>query len=262
MLNAFLVGQAITWIVNQPAPPDWTVLRESAHRAATGSPLYVWSDWYHYRWSPVMAYVLIPLTSIGVLGWRVLQVAAVATLPNRWLAVMTAISWPFWFDVETGNTLIFTFTLAVWALRGSRLAAIGYLVLFAVAPRPLMIPLAVWLVWREPSLRVPATVVAGSSIGLAALTGQLFEWLPALLNAAGDMQHQLNFGPSRLLGIGWIVVGAPLAVLFLRRGWVGLASLAASPYWLPYYFLMAFLDLPWARRLRRPGAASSIRPSQ
>jgi hypothetical protein len=165
-------------------------------------------------------------------------------------------------DVETGNTLIFTFALAVWALRGSRLAAIGYLVLLVLAPRPLTVPLAAWLVWREPSLRVPAAVVGVSSIALAAMTGQLFEWLPAMLRAAGDVQHELNFGPSRLLGLGWIVVGTPVALLLLRRGWIGLASLAASPYWLPYYFLMAFLDLPAARRLRGPAIATSTQASR
>lgn len=34
-----------------------------------------------------------------------------------------------------------------------------------------------------------------------------------------------------------------LAIALTWRGRLGLASMAASPYWLPYYFLMLLLEL-------------------
>lgn len=65
-------------------------------------------------------------------------------------------------------------------------------------------------------------------------------------------QH-IQYGPiagNRLL-VG--PFGLAASVIALWRGRVGLASLLASPYWLPYYFLMPLLD--WSNQ-RRHGVRS------
>lgn len=47
-----------------------------------------------------------------------------------------------------------------------------------------------------------------------------------------------------------MLIGAPLAVIAFRRGYIGVASLLANPYWLPYYLLLPILDLTGHRATR------------
>ena len=57
-----------------------------------------------------------------------------------------------------------------------------------------------------------------------------------------------------------MVIGLPLAAWLTWKGRLGLASLAASPYWLPYYLLMLLLELPIRTaqmRLRRHAEATA-----
>jgi hypothetical protein len=46
-----------------------------------------------------------------------------------------------------------------------------------------------------------------------------------------------------LLGNWWLAAGIPLAIWLTRRGRVGFAALAVSPYLLPQYFLFGVLEL-------------------
>src|SRR5439155_14497406 len=163
-LNVFLVGKAIDWTLNQRVVPAWALLDEAARRVVRGEPLYVWNDWYHYRWSPLAAGLFVAIAPIGVVGWRIAQFAAAATLPDRRLALLTLASWPFWYDVETGNTVVFTFVLSVWALGGSRIAQLAYLALLVLIPRPVAVPVAAWLLWKEPDLRRPFGLICAAGI--------------------------------------------------------------------------------------------------
>lgn len=99
-----------------------------------------------------------------------------------------------------------------------RLVLIGAAV--GIVPRPLMIPVAAWLLWTRP-------VAAG-----------------------GDVAIPSNVGPSRFIGIPWLLVGVPLAAWLTLRGRLGVAALAASRYWLPYYLLFPIVELggPAGRR--------------
>jgi len=45
------------------------------------------------------------------------------------------------------------------------------------------------------------------------------------------------------MGSLWVPIGLVLAAWLTWRGRLGFASLAASPYWLPYYLFMPFLEL-------------------
>ena len=49
----------------------------------------------------------------------------------------------------------------------------------------------------------------------------------------------------------WLLIGVPLATWLTVKGRPGFASLAASPYWLPYYLLFLLLELPRSR-VKRP----------
>ena len=84
------------------------------------------------------------------------------------------------------------------------------------------------------------------------VTGWGPAWIGSLAASSAEIESVLNFGPSRLIGWWWIPIGLTAAIILTWRGRLGWASLAASPYWLPYYFLMPLLEL--RRESRRDDA--------
>ncbi len=223
---------------------DWGVMTSAANAVAAGKSPFVTTSWgATFHWSPIAAWLLVPITTLGLSIWRLAHFAAILALGDRRLIAITLLSWPFWYDVELGNLLTFGFVLAVLAIRGSRWATLGYLALCLLVPRPLMAPVALWLLWQRPWVRGPFLVAGLAQIVILAAIGQLGPFLAALLAISGDVANATNVGPSRLVGSAWLIVGLPLAAWFTLRGRLGLASLAVSPYWLPYYFLFGLLEL-------------------
>jgi hypothetical protein len=176
------------------------------------------------------------------------------------MRIIALVSWPFWFDVEAGNILIFVVVLAAWALRGSRSGAIAYLALLILVPRPLMVPVALWLLWQRPELRLPFVALLGAHTVAVLLGGWGGDWLHALQASSGDVLNPANIGPSRFIGGWWMIIGLPMAVLLTFRGRLGWAGLAASLYWLPYYLLVLLLELPSkVQDPRRQDASATVR---
>lgn len=208
---------------------------------AGGSPYSV-ADGF-FRWSPLMAYAWAPVAALGIVGWRLVHIAVLPLLGDRRLIFFVAISYPFWFDVDLGNLVTFAFVFAVMALRGSRIGTAAFFAVALLVPRPVMVPVSVWLLWHRPETRLPVAVAAVVSVLGAAATGYLPQWLGVLTSSTGDMTHELNYAPSRIIGSWWIVVGLPLAAVLTWKGRLGWASLAAAPYWLPYYLLFGLLEL-------------------
>ena len=250
--NAWYLSWTVAEMVLTDSASDWDVFMEAgSHGIRHG--LYD----SRYQWSPLLVPIFDALAAIGLYWWRVIHLVAVLAMPTWPLRILTLASWPLWFDVSLGNVMIFITVLAAWALRGSRAAGMAVLASALLIPRPLMIPLVVWLLWRSPPLRLPSVVLAGV-LGLATLgTGLAQEWVSALLGLAGSGENwsstlggwHFNVGPSRLIGYWWVLFGVPLAALLTLRGKVGLAGLAMSPYVLPYYLLFALLD--WSPRAER-----------
>lgn len=224
------------------ADTDWRILAEAGRRAGTPALYVVWDDG-PYRYSPLYAWLLVPLGWIGHWGWAMLHVAVLPLFRDWRIAAVLLVSWPFWFDAVNGNVLTFVLLAAWWAVRRNGTATFAFLALALLMPRPIMVPVALWLLWRRPEWRVPFAAMFVVHAGLVAWTGLADEWLPALL-AAGDMlDHPLNFGASRVIGMIWIPIGLALASWLLWRGRIGLASIMASPYLIPYYWMFAMLDL-------------------
>lgn len=248
-LNVMLLTLTDWTMLRGGAGADWTIFGEAGQRAIRGGALYASEDNYAFRYSPLLAYLFELIAPIGPLAWRALHVVAALSLGWRspWLAFAVLVSWPFWFDVEAGNLMIFVLVLSVWALAGRSWAIGGYLLLTLLAPRPLMLPLAALLLLTKPEwrLRFVGLFIVHSILVLA--TGWGPAWIGALVGSSTEIGSMLNYGPSRLIGVAWVPIGLVLAAVLTWRRRLGLASLAASPYWLPYYFLMLFLEAPSTR---------------
>jgi hypothetical protein len=151
--------------------------------------------------------------------------------------------------------MAFILLAAAWALRGSRIATGIYLVLVFLVPRPLMLPVAAWLLWKRTEWRGPFVAAFALHAVAVIATGWAGPWLGTLVAAGADASLPSNVGPGRLIGtLPWILIGLPLAAYLTWRGRLGFASIAASPYWLPYYLIMPLLELVNARRSNRPVA--------
>ena len=253
LLAANVVLMIVAWhglLFGANPPPDWQGLAIAANRIASGIDPYVAQE-FAFRWSPVAAWILVPFASAGLIVWQVLHVAALIVLPRRLMLAALA-CFAFWVDVAMGNVLVFGFVLAYFALSGRRSGAVAFTVFALLVPRPLYIPILLWLWLRESQHRrfmVGAAVVVGA---LTLATGHAGSWLEILLRSGQDIVNTTNMAPSRLIGYAWVPIGICGAVWAFRRGWVGVASLFASPYWLPYYFVMVLLDLRDRRSEPRP----------
>ena len=95
----------------------------------------------------------------------------------------------------------------------------------------------------------PSPRSTGSWITTARATGWGAEWVGILVASTQQVESELNVGPSRFVGLAWLVVALPVAAWLTWRGRLGWASLLAAPYWLPYYLLMPVLELDRRRPL-------------
>lgn len=241
-VSAVLSVIQVLAIARDPGAFDFWQFQAAGAKVFAGG-LYTETADYGYRWSPVLAYALGPITSFGIVAWRIGQLALALTMPSRRLSLLVLVAWPFWFDVSLGNLNVLVLWLAAWALSGSRPATIGYLALAVLIPRPLVMPLAVWFLWREPWTRLPFAAVFGGHAALVVMSGWGPAWLERLVASSAEMGSAFNLGPSRLVGALWLPVGAALALWAFLRGRPALAGLFLAPYWLPYYFLLPMAEL-------------------
>lgn len=236
-------------------PHDWGVLAYAAEHAgepilyAERGPLGTRT----FMWSPLAAHALTAVVPLGLLGWRLVLVAAALAMPTWPGRLLVLASWPFWTDITNGNALTLVFVAAVWALRGSNIGTFAFLGLALLIPRPLLLPAVAWIVWQRPEWRWPFLgMVAANVIGVAS-TGLGPEWITALFATGAGLQDiPLNLGPTQFLGYWWMIVGIPLGVGLFLRGHVGWAGLAISNYVWIYYLYFAFPQVN-GLRLRDPG---------
>jgi hypothetical protein len=252
-IDAYMVARHIASMVTawDGSASDWHNLAEAA---ALANPY----DQPWYRWSPVAIWLVGPITALGLTAWRIAQLTVVMTLRDvRLIAVMIA-SAPFWSDVQGGDAVVFLAVAAWHAARGSRIGTAAFLIFAMLIPRPLMLPLLIWLLWTRPAVRPWFVGLAVMHAGLVVATGLGAEWVNRLISTPSfEFDHFTNIAPSRWIGWTWIPIGAVCAVWLARRGRLGWASLAASPYVFESYLLMLVLEFrSWSRRDRSRSASS------
>lgn len=235
------------------AETDWLILSDGAGRVAAGLSPYEDS---FFRWSPVAAVLFVPLVGLPFWAWVATHFAAAAALRDIRLTVLVLISWPFWQDASNGNILILVVLAAVWTIRGSAAGAWAFGALAILVPRPLMLPLIAWQLIRRPEWRLRWGLLFVAHLLLVAMIGYGDEWLSVMLKSGDEVLNSYNLGPSALIGLVWLPMGVAIGIWLTLRGRLGLASLAISPYWFPYYLQVLLLELvPWQDRVaveRRP----------
>ena len=242
-INLVAVAGLVNATLHRAEPNDWVQFRFAAERISSGVSPYTIAPPWTFRWSPVAAWILLPLTALGPIAWLLAQFASLLALPRR-VALLALLTVPFWADVFEGNIMTFAVVLAVVALgggRGCRIASLAYIGLVLLVPRPLMVPVAIWLLWKRPQLRLPALGLFTVHAVLVLIAGYGDQWLQRLATSSDEIALH-NAGPSAIIGFWWIPIGLVLGAYLLWRGRVGLASLAVSPYLILYYWIYILLE--------------------
>jgi uncharacterized protein (DUF697 family) len=206
-----------------------------------------------FVWSPLMAPVMSAVVAVGYWPWAAAHIVAVLFLRAPLLIGLVLVSYGFWFDVAQGNTLTFSLVAGMLALRGSRCGGIAFFALFVLMPRPLMAPLAVWLLWRDRSLVVPVAAMVVGHAAAAVASGWGMAWIQAMASYSGP---PVTYGFAFLLGAWWLPVALPLAAWLTWRRHFGWAGLAVSPYVLPQYLVWPLVEL--ARHNKRMLRSESV----
>ena len=237
MIEEWVVGPAQG---TAAAGADWLVLGRVGDLWAAGANPYAEEL---FRWNPLMAPVVWALTgAVPFALWTALHVVALFLLPRR-VAVIALLTWPFWFDLSVGNMLVFVFVTAWWAYHGNKVGGVVFMALAVLMPRPLMLPLLVWMLWRQPWSRLPFLVIAGVIGTLTLLTGYADDFAERLLASGSEADYVLNLAPSRWIGPLWFPVALGLGAWLTWKGRIGWAAVAIQPYLIPNYLLMALLEL-------------------
>lgn len=241
-----------------PLPSDWTVIWAHVPQMLADGTLYAPLH-LPFIYSPVLAWMLAPVLSLGFWPYVVLHIASAALVRSVSFAALMLVSWGFWFDTVGANTMTFVVVAGALALRGSRWGALAYLALCLLMPRPVQLPLAVWLLWKDRTLRGPFAGLFAAHAVLVLWTGYGGEWITAMVAYGSDPNYDV--GLSALLGHWWLLVGVPLAAWLTVKGRPGWAGLALSPYVLPQYTLVVLWEVLRLGDLHPVGRHAVVSPS-
>ncbi len=244
-------------IVSYPVEggPDWALWSALSDSIARGA-MYDTNAEARFVWSPVAGWVMSAVpTTIGYWPWYMLHLAVILLLRDWRLIGLALITAGIWIDAAMGNTFTFVFVAAVLAFRGSGPGALVYLALCLLVPRPLQLPLAAWLLWKRPSVRLPFVAMVITHSAMVIVSGYADDWLAVLSAQTANG----NVGPTALVGNWWFIVGVPFAAVLTLMGRVGLAGVALSPYMLGAYWLWPAVEIPRSPRRVDRGIAAGLR---
>ncbi len=212
---------------------DFTCCYQQAGQRLLDDPsgLYAWTDTYTFRYSPWAAVLFAPMASLSetaaVWLWLALKVVVLVVvavgLGRRWsgdarwlVAGMVLFFPPIWHDLALGNVSVFTVAvLAVLLARRDGVGGVAFGLLLLLAPKPHLLPLALWLAVRRPRDAVAALATLGIGVVAGVLVFGPDLWLDWLGTFREPLERTFtaNIGFSGLLGPPGVVVGVIAAVV-------------------------------------------------
>lgn len=222
-----------------------------------------------FLYSPVAIVLATPWTlmpdALAIVLWVVTSAVAVASVTMRHLSTVGA--WwrslaalavlmfiPTIADLVLANVTIALIVAVALAIRGGTMRS-GIVLGFAVAafPKPMILPLLVWLVAWRPRAAAGASVTAVIAVALSVIAGGIDWWVAfaATLISGGGVGVDFvgNYGISRVSLTLWPIGAAIAAATFLwclrRRGQTSsLAAATASGVFIaPYAGIYAALPI-------------------
>jgi len=221
---------------------DWRLWQSLPDRLADGTAYVPAQGLPPFVWSPVAAWFMSVIATVGYWPWVIAHVAALPLLRSPMLILVTASSWAFWWDTASAHAMTFVLVSGIAAMRGGRFGALVYLGLLLLMPRPVQVPLAVWLLWQDRSLWRPFAIMFFAHLAVVVASGLAPAWIVASVTYTAT--DGLGIGPTRLFGISWLFVGIVLGIWLTYRGHPGWAGIAVTPYLLPQYLLMPLVEAP------------------
>lgn len=230
---------------------DLGVYLEAGRRAALGKDPYGFAQppiGALYRYSPLFAVLMEPLSSLPVplvaLGWRLTELALLAASVRGlgWVGAMIILNPLVVLDLSVANvsTLILAGMIAVVRWPSARSITL-YALLFILIPKPTLVPVLAWGLWRVKEARRPSGLV----LALGGATLLIPGFAGALLSGSrifGLMQNLQSLPP--VIVYAALFAAACLTVASTR--WsrlLGIASVLATPYYFDYGWVPILLAL-------------------
>ena len=224
-----------------------------------------------FRYSPVFAAGMAPLSGLPfpmvALGWRLVELALLGLSVRGlgWLGVAIVVNPLVMLDLSVANVGTLFLAAMIMVVRWpSARTVTAYAILVLLIPKPTLLPVLAWGLWRVRASWLP---VAG--VGVAGL---------AMVLLVPDFGHAILSG-DRIFGMlqnlaflpGWLVAilmasSVVLTVASVRRPrLLGPASVLASPYYFSYSLvplLLALVPGPEAERESDAPVRSSAPPAE
>ena len=259
-----LADVVLIWLVSQADFAfDFSCCYQQAGQRALSDPstLYDWSSTYTFRYTPMGALAFAPLSGLtpeaAAIAWLVVKLGLLAVAAAwfardwqgeaRWLVALLVLTFPpVLHDLIIGNISTVTLFVLVALLRWpDARGGIVMGVVVALAPKPHLIPVLIWMAFRRPQAFAGAAASALATVAIGLVIFGVQPWLEFLgtLREPLDRGFTANIGFSAYLGPIGVAIGLAaavvLAVLALRRsGSDGLSLAILSGIVLgPYTFI-------------------------
>jgi hypothetical protein len=202
-----------------------------------------------FRYSPVFAAGMAPLSALPLdavaLGWRLAEVALLALSVRGlgWLGVAIVVNPLVVLDLSVANVGTLFLAAMIMVVRWPRVRTVTvYALLVLLIPKPTLLPVLAWGLWRVRAAWLPVAGVAALGLVMVVLVPDFGHAILTGDRIFGMLQN-LTFLPVWFVAALMAMSGV-LTVLSLR--WprlLGPASVLASPYYFSYSLVPLLLSL-------------------
>lgn len=231
---------------------DLAVYLEAGRRVAAGSSPYGFElppIGALFRYSPAFAAAMAPLSALPfdavALGWRLAEVALLALSVRGlgWLGVAIVVNPLVVLDLSVANVATLFLAAMIMVVRWPSVRTVTvYALLVLLIPKPTLLPVLAWGLWRVRAAWLPVAGVALAGLAMVLLVPDFGRAILTGDRIFGMLQN-LAFLPVWLVAT---LMGSSAVLTVLSVRWprvLGLASVLASPYYFSYSLVPLLLVL-------------------